>query len=106
VVVEALHRERVESSCDVGRVPPELQADFPMLDFDHLPHEWWVNGGEVDTLGVPVESEAGCLLRVAAFRDWLHSRPEERIAVIGHATFFYHLTGKSFANCELHRLEF
>ena len=36
MMVVALPRERVENSCDVGRSPIELAADFPSLDFAHL----------------------------------------------------------------------
>ena len=43
--------------------------------------------------------------RVDAFRDWLAARPERLIAVVGHGTFFYHLTGRFLANCELAVLE-
>ena len=36
MVVEALHRERVEHSCDVGRSPAALAEAFPQLAFHHL----------------------------------------------------------------------
>ena len=35
----------------------------------------------------------------SAFRDWLRARPETTIAVVGHGTFFYHLTGTFLENC-------
>ena len=38
--VEPLHREWVEQSCDVGRHPHELAAEFEMLGFAHLEHHW------------------------------------------------------------------
>src|SRR4051794_15995119 len=36
VHVTCRHRERLESTCDVGRSPMELKQDYPHLDFDHL----------------------------------------------------------------------
>jgi broad specificity phosphatase PhoE len=40
------------------------------------------------------------LQRVDRFRDWVAERPEPRVAVIGHGTFFRALTGRAFANAE------
>ncbi len=34
------------------------------------------------------------------FREWLATRPETRIAVVGHGTFLNRLTGHHFKNCE------
>lgn len=101
VLVEALHREQVEQSCDVGRPASVLAGEFSGLGFEHLPEEWWPNGGEIDLIGVPVEPLSHCLERVAAFRSWLRKRPEQRIAVVGHRTFFFHLAGRDLANCEM-----
>lgn len=39
--VDAMVRERLENSCDVGRAPGKLSADFPALDFGH----WATFGG-------------------------------------------------------------
>jgi glucosyl-3-phosphoglycerate phosphatase len=36
IIVTDLHRERLEHSCDMGRSPSALAAEFPMLTFDHL----------------------------------------------------------------------
>ena len=35
----------------------------------------------------------------------LASRPERTIAVVGHATFFWHLTGEMLENCGVARLQ-
>ena len=43
--------------------------------------------------------------RVRQFRSFLLARPERCIAVVGHGTFFFHLTGKVLANCEVAELE-
>lgn len=103
-VVEALHREYQEESCDIGRPPGELAADFPELAFDHLEDPWWYVGEDGEG-GIPVEPFESMLGRVSAFADWLAGRPEDLIAVVGHASFFYHLCGRSLANCEVHPLE-
>ena len=41
VHVTCRHREKLESSCDVGRSPLHLKEEFPHLDFDHLDDPWW-----------------------------------------------------------------
>ena len=103
--VEGLHREHCASSCDVGRPPPALLAEFPGLAFGHLEEVWWHRDGEPDERGVHIEPAHVLTGRVDAFRDWLAARPERLIAVVGHGTFFYHLTGRFLANCELAVLE-
>ncbi len=96
------HRERLESSCDVGRPPHELKADFPHLDFDHLGPIWWHD--VPDTPG-PFANEPVTLFetRVKAFREWLRDHESQRIAVVGHGTFFHALTGYWMRNCEFQR---
>lgn len=99
-LVEVLHRECQESSCDVGRAASELAADFPHLDVGHLPEVWWhAEDGAAMTFGLPIEPRPLFDRRVAAFREWLRARPEKTIAVVGHGTFFYHLTGTFLENC-------
>jgi glucosyl-3-phosphoglycerate phosphatase len=103
VEVSALLRERVEHSCDVGRSPRALAEQFPGLDFGHLDDPWWHAEG-ADEHGVAVEPEDAVLRRVEYFRRWVMRRPERTVAVVGHGTFFRHLSGRSFANCEIGRL--
>jgi broad specificity phosphatase PhoE len=103
--VESLHRECLESSCDVGRAPVALRQDFPDLSFDHLDEVWWHQNGEPDHRGLVVETRETLDRRVQAFRNWLQDRPEGLIAVVGHGTFFYHLTGRFLRNCEIAVLE-
>jgi broad specificity phosphatase PhoE len=98
--VEALHRERLEHSGDVGRPRAALAAEFAALDFGDLPEIWWKHD-PVRPTAMDVESEAELASRVAAFRQWLAARPERDIAVVGHGTFFNRLTGHVFANCEV-----
>jgi broad specificity phosphatase PhoE len=96
------HRERLESSCDVGRAPSALKSDFPHLKFDHLDETWWhhVPGekGPFTTEPLNVFQD-----RVATFRDWLRAHDSQRIAVVGHGTFFHALTGHWMQNCEFQR---
>ena len=98
-VVEALHRERLEGSGDVGRAPVHLVAEYPTLDFDHLHDVWWHAEGEVGPNGLQVEPLDTTLQRVGLFREYLAGRPERHVAVVGHGTFFYHLTGVFLPNC-------
>ena len=99
VLVEVLHRECQESSCDVGRAASEIAAEFPHLDVGHLPEIWWHAEPGCEVGGYPVEPRPLFDARVAAFRNWLRARPERTIAVVGHGTFFYHLTGTFLENC-------
>lgn len=100
IIVSSLHRERLGNSCDIGRHPNALSIDFPMLDFSHLSECWWHNGPK-DKRCVSVEPEVLLSSRVAEFATWPGGRPEQRVAVVGHGTFFHRLTGRHFANCEI-----
>ncbi|SER17519.1 Broad specificity phosphatase PhoE [Faunimonas pinastri] len=100
-LVEALHRERLESSCDVGRSPAELAPEHPAFSLDHLPDVWWHAEGEPDERGICVEPLEALQARLAQFRIVLQGRPEQTIAVVGHGTFFFHLTGRWLDNCEI-----
>jgi broad specificity phosphatase PhoE len=103
--IECLHREHLESSCDVGRAPALLAQDFPHLAFDHLDEVWWHNEGELDPRGFVYEPSPVFEGRVEEFRRWLVGRPEKLIAVVGHGTFFNRLTGRFLSNCEVAVLE-
>jgi glucosyl-3-phosphoglycerate phosphatase len=104
VLVTCKHRERLESSCDVGRSPARLIQEFPSLSFDHLADPWW-HDGEADERGVPYEPESVFRDRVEHFGEWLEERPERAIAIVGHGTFFRWLTGRWMANCEVVTLQ-
>jgi broad specificity phosphatase PhoE len=105
-VVEALHRERAEGSCDVGRPPSALRKDYPTLRLDHVPEVWWHDDdGDVNALGLRTEPLGTMMQRIAHFRDFFSGLPEPRIAVVGHGTFFYHLTGTFLPNCGMIELE-
>ena len=100
VLVEVLHRECQESSCDIGRAASVLAQEFPDFQVDHLPKTWWYAEGAAGPEGWHVEPRTLFDQRVLGFREWLRARPERTIAVVGHCTFFYHLTGRWLANCE------
>ena len=100
-----LLRERVENSCDVGRPPHALAAEFPGLDFADLPPVWWHADGDPDHRGIHVEPEQVVRARVDAFTASLRAREERVIAVVGHGTFLWHLTGRVLANCEVAELD-
>jgi len=105
VLVECLHREYLESSCDVGRAVSQLSRDFPHLHFGHLDEVWWHNEGEANEHGFVIEPPHLLEERVERFRFWLAERPETMIAVVGHGTFFSKLTGRFLANCDVATLE-
>jgi broad specificity phosphatase PhoE len=101
LLVEPLHRECLDNSCDVGRARADLLADFPHLNLDHLSEVWWHDEGERDERGFVVEPVQVFERRVEDFREWLRARPESLIAVVGHGTFFRQLTGQVLNNCEV-----
>lgn len=101
ILVEPLHRERVENSCDVGRSPALLAREFPSFALDHLPDVWWHSHDSPDERGVCVEPVELVHSRAEAFKRFLLQRPERLIAVVGHGTFFRILIGRPLANCEI-----
>ncbi len=105
ILVEVLHREHGASSCDIGRAPHLLAAEFPAFRLDHLPEIWWYAEGEPDQRGICIEPMDMLRSRVETFRAWLLERPERMIAVVGHGTFFYHPLGRWLGNCEVAELE-
>lgn len=105
ILVQPLMRERVENSCDVGRPPAQLAVDFPSINVGHLDDIWWHADGAPDARGICVEPVSSVAARALQFRDYLRQRPERCIAVVGHGTFFFHLTGRSLANCEVLRVD-
>lgn len=103
ILVEPLHREWQEHSCDVGRSPKLLAREFPDLAFDHLGDPWWHHPDADASGAVVIEPLASFHGRVSRFRQWLAERPEEAIVVVGHGAFFHHLLGRTPANCEIIR---
>jgi broad specificity phosphatase PhoE len=100
VEVTCRHREHLDHTCDIGRSPAALAAEFPGLAFDHLDDPWWHTGPH-DHRGLPVEPQDLFARRVEDFVAWIAAHPAASIAVVGHGTFLRRLTGRSFANCEI-----
>ena len=100
VHVTCQHRERLESTCDVGVSPLRLSEDWPHLAFDHLTDPWWHHepGSEGPFAVEPYEMFHS---RVQGFRAFLADHEAERIAVVGHGTFFHALSGRWMQNCEV-----
>lgn len=98
-LIEALHREKQENYCDIGRAPNVLAAEFTDFDFNHLDDPWWFDG-PLDGAPYPRETLDAFERRVARFADWLSARPEHCIAVVGHGTFLRRLTGAVYANAQ------
>jgi len=101
IQVAPLLRERVENSCDIGRAPAALAAEFPSIDLSQLDEAWWHREGRPDARGICVEPVSVVQARAAQFRDYMLARPERVVALVGHGTFFFYLTGKALANCEV-----
>jgi len=95
-------RELLTHSCDVGRGPDVLSADFPNLSFDHLDDVWWHNGAPND-LGYAVEPDALFAARMARFAQSLDAMSPRPIAVVGHGNAFQELLGYHMKNCEIAR---
>ena len=104
ITVAAGHRELLIHSCDVGRLPADLQRDFPSLSFSHLPDYWWHQGPENDD-GIAVEPEDVFLLRMAAFERSLARIKERPLAIVGHGNAFNALIGRTLDNCEIYRYQ-
>ena len=100
-----LLRERVENSCDIGRTPAALAAEFPSIDLSQLDEAWWHQDGRPDARGICVEPVPVVQARAAQFKVHGLARPEGVLALVGHGTFFFYLTGKAMANCEVTKLD-
>ncbi|MCP4189089.1 MAG: histidine phosphatase family protein [Planctomycetaceae bacterium] len=102
--VVAGHRELLSHSCDVGRPPSVLQAEFPGLSFDHLNDTWWHQGPPNEN-GVSVEPRNVFQHRIRQFMLDLDRMSERPLAVVGHGDTFRELAGISMENCEIRRLD-
>jgi len=96
------HHELLKYSGDVGRHPEELQADFPDLFFDHLPHRWW-HADDVADLEVPKEPVPIFQKRVAEFVTSLNEVDDEPVAIVGHGNAFQEIIGFMLNNCQMHQ---
>lgn len=103
-----IHTEHVHTSGDVGRPAWMLAQEFPWISFAGLKDVWWFSPEEAPNdplkgLFQSRESIEQLRKRVGAFRQFILSRTENVIAVIGHSTFFKELSGRRqrMQNCEI-----
>ncbi len=98
--INAMVREQVSNSCDIGRPPQELSIEYPHLDFDHLDECWWYNE-EKDQRGISVESHETLLQRADEFVQFLRKNNVRSTAIVSHGNFICALTGIQPENCEI-----
>ncbi len=98
--INAMVREQLCNSCDVGSPPHELARDYPHLDFDHLDDCWWHNG-EKDHRGIPVEPHEVLQDRADNFAEFLKRERVHSTAIVTHGNFIRALTGIQPQNCEV-----
>ncbi len=113
--VNALVREQLSNSCDVGTHPEKLGQTYPHLDFTHLDDCWW-HDGEKDLRGIAVEPDYVLRERAEHFvthlqgnKELLHSShstgkdndDSSSIAIVSHGNFILATTGIQPANCEI-----
>lgn len=108
IEVSHLHTEHVFNSGDVGRPTSMLSREFPMLSFTGIEEVWWFSpkrapNDPLNGIFQSRESMDHLRKRVGIFRQYLLSRPETTIVIIGHSTFFKELSGRRrrMKNCEI-----
>lgn len=90
VLVNPLVRERYAFACDIGSPATALSAEWPHLDFAHVPETWW-----------PAQEEPAdqVLARAALFRGEMSALPDwSNTLVVAHWGFILAMTGKSLGN--------
>ena len=102
IKVSADPAEHLAHSCDMGRSPELLAAEFPDLDFAHLSPVWW-HDGPLNPVGVPAEPDHLFHARISRFRDSLATAQPRPMAIVGHFNTFQSLAGFSMKNCEIRR---
>eukprot|EP01118_Nematostelium_gracile_P004598 TRINITY_DN153_c0_g1_i1.p1 TRINITY_DN153_c0_g1~~TRINITY_DN153_c0_g1_i1.p1 ORF type:complete len:122 (-),score=29.19 TRINITY_DN153_c0_g1_i1:131-496(-) len=110
-------------ACDIGHHSAELEAEYQIPKFEHGP-AWWYHPVEYPFTSKDIgeywsiikdmreadgyiENENHFHKRVQDFKEWLHSRSENNIAVFSHRDFLERFTkhedkeGRSLNNAEL-----
>jgi len=116
IIVNKECREKLENACDLGSSPAHLAKKFPGLEFNHLPPIWWyTNSDEITPTNYHErwkthrysEPAEVLLERISQFKEWLRSRDENKIVIVGHSTFFLHLTGlpEKLNNCQIYSMK-
>ena len=98
--VNAMVREQLCNSCDVGSKPERLAEAYPQLAFDHLEECWW-HDGEKDHRGISVEPDEVLQARADRFADFLVGNRVRSTAIVTHGNFIRALTGIQPDNCEI-----
>ena len=89
-------REHKKYSCDVGTPKSRIAAEWPHLDFSHLPEIWWPDHDE---------TSPAVKRRAQAFQAQMHASGDwGRTLVVSHWGFLLALTGSSFENGEWRQL--
>ena len=96
------HHEYLLHSCDVGRKPAVLKAEFPDLDFDDLPDKWWHHASGED-YEIAAEPIAHFEARISKFVDDLEGISDVPLAIVGHGNAFQQIIGRMMENCEIHQ---
>lgn len=100
VSINAVIREKLSHSCDVGRAPDLLAKEYPHLDFTHLDECWWHNGKK-NHLGYAIESRELLEQRAEQFIEFLRANKIRSTAVVTHGDFIHATTGIQPQNCEI-----
>ena len=98
--VNAMVREQLCNSCDVGSPPRELARNYPHLDFDHLDDCWW-HDGEKDHRGISVEPHETLQERANGFAELLKREKIHSTAIVTHGNFIRAMAGIQPNNCEV-----
>jgi broad specificity phosphatase PhoE len=111
VVVHPLCAERRWHGADLGRERSALEREFAgaHIDWSLVPAQggWGYTPHPPPKRGPIVEeTEGDFIARLAAFCEWLDTRPESTIAVTTHWGVIVALTGQQVDNCALLEREF
>jgi broad specificity phosphatase PhoE len=102
--INALVREQLTNSCDVGSHPEKLGSKYPNLDFSHLPDCWW-HDEEKDHRGISIEPVHVLQQRADSFIAYLQTAQTHSTAIVSHGNFIRATTGIQPENCEIIRFD-
>lgn len=100
ISINAVIREQLSHSCDVGSAPQQLMQEYPHLDFSHLEECWWHNG-EKNEHGFSIESRDLLEKRAEQFIDYLLANKTRSTAIVTHGNFIHATTGIQPENCQI-----
>ncbi|MCF6326415.1 MAG: phosphoglycerate mutase family protein [Devosiaceae bacterium] len=102
--VNALVREQLSHSGDVGTHPDILAKNWAHLDFSHLEDHWW-HKGDGGKNGITVEPLISLEQRAAEFVAFAKQMKLHSTAIVTHGNFIRALTGVQPDNCQVLKLE-